>query len=406
MSCPIGPDGWTLTVEAYYNPDTVRRFGTDLFGSGLFGDYAATPSGPVVGEWQDWSALVSDCNINRGLREPNVNQQTDELRFALYDPDGSIMRWVGQTSLASPNIGTPVRVSLTTPGATTQVLVTARINQIEERHGAAAREVEFYCLGTKTELRTDLLPVVLPAQTIAERIDFVRSEIGFVEPFEPYPPEFLTVELARDPDIRSGGKLDAYFIIAEAAHSAAYIPFTTADGAIGWESLRVDPVPPPVSATISDCTGNGEDAVSTSQFWNASDLAVLNVVQIWASDLQFSAEAVDASSVQRFGRRSRGFGFPISAANKQKSETQDLCDDLLETFRLRVNRVSSVEFHTLTDPRWFQLVYDVEIGSRWSIERTQPDPGAIPATIIGYDLTVTSAHIEGVFYTTTPYETI
>ena len=42
MTCPVGREGWELAIEAFYNPDNIRRFGTLLFGDGVFGDEGGT----------------------------------------------------------------------------------------------------------------------------------------------------------------------------------------------------------------------------------------------------------------------------------------------------------------------------------------------------------------------------
>ena len=76
MSCPIGNTGWSFSLELFYNPDAVRRFGSDLFGDDFFGDGGVRPPLP---RWVDLTAYVADITFTRGLTVPDVNVSTDSL---------------------------------------------------------------------------------------------------------------------------------------------------------------------------------------------------------------------------------------------------------------------------------------------------------------------------------------
>jgi hypothetical protein len=298
-----------------------------------------------------------------------------------------------------------VRVRIIEPDTSTRVFATARINSIDQQQGPTVGPIAFFCLGTKSDLRTQILPQILPAQSIADRLDYIFATIGFEDPVSAYPPEFLTVTLARDPDIRTGLETEAYEIVQECAMSAGYAVFTTADGALSWTFLGPFPIIPN-AALFGDCDGPGVDAVTTAQFWGSNTDAILNTVIVEASDPDFSAEAVDPTSVSRFGRRSTGFGFPQRIASKDKQDAQDIAELILSRTAFSVNHVAQVDFHTLTDPRWWTILTTLEIFNRVGVQRSEPVQVIHDSMIIGAEITVTRSHIEGIIYLTTTEQTL
>lgn len=397
--CQIGNTGWQFSVRAFYNPNLIRRFGSGTFGSGVFGDEDPQASLP---QWVEWAPHVFDLTFTRGLTEPNVNAATDTLSFSLLEAAlAPIKMWTPPQSLASPTINTPISLTLIDPAGVQYPLVTARLDSIRELHGPGARSVSINCYGTKTSLRTLVMPQTFPQQTIAERLDQVFTEIGYTDGHQPYPAEFDTVQLLRDPEIRTDERqLDAYAICQEASLSAGYFIGTDVYGRLRFTSLTT-PEDEPIRYHITDCDGVGRGPVSTRQLWQSDARQVLNVCQVLSVDPEVSSEAVSAQSVLRFGRRNKGFGFPITVAAKDKTTTQTLARAIVDQTAYRVTRVSEVEFHSGVDPDWLPTVARLELDRRFIVHRSQPTEEHATVAVIGYTLTVTNSHIEGVLHSST-----
>ena len=391
--CPIS-DGWRFKLAAFYNPDLVRRFGSDLFGDGIFGgEGSATP------RWVDWTAHTFDLTFTRGLTTPNVNSSTDTLNFSLLD-DGytPIKMWTPPGSLASPTINTPIRLTLIDPNGERHTLLTARLDRMRELHGPGPRTVECFAYGTKSALRTLVMPQQFGVQTVAERLDDVFAQIGYGDGHEPYPAAFNSVLLIQDPEIRTDERqLDAYAICQQATLTAGYFVGTTVDGTLAFTNLLA-PDDEPVRDHITDCAGTGRGVVSTRQLWQSDTSQVLNNVQVLSEYPELSADATEQTSVARYGRRNKGFGFPITVAAVDKTTTQQLADAILEQTAFRVTRVSEIEFHTGVDANWYRTIAGMELDHRFVVNRSQPKTETAIVAAIGYTVALGAGHIEGVVH--------
>ena len=97
------------------------------------------------------------------------------------------------------------------------------------------------------------------------------------------------------------------------------------------------------------------------------------------------AEAIDATSVAVWGRRSQGYGFPTYVVCDSAGFTQQLAEDILAGTANIVNRVERVTFNTRSDPNWWDAGKKFEIGSQVIVRRYHPRLIEFNCTIIGLD---------------------
>ena len=399
-------DGWRMLIELFYDPDSgTRRFGTDNFGDGTFGDAG---SGSVA-RWVDITANCTYCSVSRGNIDPGVDQNTDDLTVELLDTEGWLFAWQGIPSLSSPQFNTPLRVSVIDPDtAVAHVVSTGRLDDIQESFTAAskyARTIELHAYGQKTQLITSVLGKSYGLQDADERIDEVLADIGFTDPVEPYPAIFATTRLRQDPDIRTEDDAVAYSIISQAAHSCGYFVGTTAEGSITWVPIAEDGLP---EWTVAECEGPGVGAVYTQADYRAGLARVLNVVQLQnKADVGADVEAIDPVSVARWGRRSQGFGFPLIVANDTQSDAQAVADNVLARTANIINRVASVTFTTLNDPRWYALFTATDVNRIGAVQRSYPNPSTYTGPLIGLEFEARPFEgITGTFHLSTQEDTI
>ena len=252
---------------------------------------------------------------------------------------------------------------------------------------AFARITSFRAYGQKTSLISSLLGENRPTEFVDERIDAVLAAIGYPDPVQAYPAVFSTVLLRGDLDTRVEDDAIAYVIIAQAAASAGYAIGTNAAGDIIWNQIG-EPAAPPLF-TIAECDGTGVDGVYTEATYQAGIDRVLNVVQLQnVVDPAAGAEAVDAVSVSKWGRRSQGFGMPIIVANDSQADAQGVADAILATTANIINRVADVTFNTLTDSRWYGIFQSLDIDLWLDVQRSSPNPSNFTGEIIGLDFDI------------------
>lgn len=395
--CEIGNTGWSFVLEAFYNPDSIRRFGTELFGDDVFGDGTDGSSAP---RWVDVTPYAHSTVIERGSDLPTTNIPTDTITWTWRDFPADWIAWAPPQSLASPAVGTPVRAGIQKTGepGTYGAIGTFRVYQIRDIHDTHDREVELIGYGTKADLVTPLLLPDRPKETALERITAVLAEIGWVWGAT-YPPDLGSFMLEQDPSqdwlARTGDRALAWAMVTEAASSAGYNVAIGDDGGMIFTRLQIDPAAQP-DVRFGDCASVLVDGVTTSIDFTSDGDSVLNVVQLVnVQDPNNSAEAIDPTSVAIWGRRAQGYGFPLTVVNDASSDAQAVADAYLAQTANLVNRVERVGFNTATDPRWFQLMADGYIGEPVEVLRFHPRPITATAGVIGATYAISPEMIEG-----------
>ena len=77
--CEIGNSGYSFVLEAFYNPDGIRRFGTELFGDDVFGDGTTVASAP---RWVDVTPYAHSVVIERGHTDDEHTDRHDHVDMA------------------------------------------------------------------------------------------------------------------------------------------------------------------------------------------------------------------------------------------------------------------------------------------------------------------------------------
>ena len=384
--CPIDGNR-TLIIELFYIEDQVLRLGLLTFGAEAFGGYIGAP--PSTPEWVDVTDRCYGATVNRGNLRPNIDEDVDTFIFDLLDPQGDVIDWRPPWSLASPNLNTPVRVGFRSIQDGTYYyyqLYTGRIGRMSDVHDTPDRGITIETYGTKSDLVTSLLNERCPRETAQTRITRILNEIGWANGFDPsWPNPGLNIMLEADPEERYDTDALAYTIIQEAAVSAGFHVGITRLG-----QFRLHPIiddPGPLVLTIADCyDGEDIDAVATSIEYVSDASEVLNVVQLYNKKLpNQSAEAIDPTSVEIWGRRSQGYGFPTYVVCDSAGFTQQLADDILAGTANIVNRIERVTFNTRTDQNWWEAGKKFEIGSQVIVRRYHPRLIEFRCTIIGLD---------------------
>ena len=406
VGCAIS-DGHNLLVEMFYNPDTTaRRYGFGQYGEFQYGGYGA----PQVLEarWVDATRLASNMLIERGLQEPSIEVPTDEVTVDMRDLLGTLFGWKGEDSLNSPTLNTPLRIQIQDRAGALFPHSTCRIDTINEHHADGNRQIVFEALGTHSELVTSLFKVNRPRETIAQRIDFVLAAVGWQNGVDPYPPEFLTVNLENDDfvgdgpnDFRQGNDALAYTIAQQAAASAG---FTLISGHAG--ELRFVPFLLGIGSPIfvfGDEFGPNVDAVCSEIQYTADTSHLANVIQLINQPLPAeSVEASDPSSIAIWGRRANARGFPLSIANRDEFDSQAVADAYLAAAAFDVNRVAWFRFHTLVDSRWWDVLSGLEIGDHVLVQRANPSKfETFDSLILGSTIEFGENFADGVVYLST-----
>ena len=410
--CPIGKTGWRLVIELFYNPDQAMRFGLLTFGAESFGQYTGAP--PTTERWVDHTSIIYGGFISRGNLRPNIDEPVDEFTFDMLDPAGDWVDWRPPESLSSPNLNTPVRVGLINtnvePG-TYYTMYQGRVERLLDTHDDPVRNITFESYGTKSDLVTSLLQPKRPRETALARINAILSQIGWENGYDDSwpPPNFTTTMLEADGEIRYDEEATAYSIIQEAAVSCGYHVGITRLGEFRVHPI-IDPQEPP-TIVFADCYQEGVtdiDAIATSIEFVSDSSEVLNVVQLINKRFpQQSAQAIDAQSIARWGRRADGYGFPAYIANDSSGQTQTLANQIVAASANIVNRVERVTFNTLTDPNWWTAFLKMEIGETVTVRRYKPRLIEFRCTIIGIDWVLSEAgYIEGNINLSTLEETL
>ncbi len=399
---------WSLLVEMFFQPSqAVRRYGGETYGDFFYGNPATGQPEPP--EWFDITRFCTNVSVSRGNTQPVVGQNTDELTVEALDPEGELYAWQGDQALSSPQFNTPVRVSIIDSSANVYVVSTGRLDDVQETYNAEsayARTVRFHAFGQKTALITSVFQAQYGLQFANERIDEVLADIGFQDPVEPYPASFFTTRLRQDTEIRLEDDAIAYKIIAQAAASCGYGMGTTADGTIRWDQIGA-PLQPP-DWTIAECDDVDVDAIYVSADYAAGLARVLNVVQLQnVVDPSASAEATDPLSISRWGRRSQGFGMPITVANDSQADAQAVANSILANTANIINRVADATFNTLVDARWFQLFGSLDISNIVQVSRSYPQTSSFTGEVIGVDFEIIPfTGINGTIHLSTKDETL
>lgn len=409
LGCEIS-DGYGLAVEVFYNPDaSARRFGEGTFGSDQFGQFAG--AAPTEKRWVDLTPTTFNARSLRGQQDPTINQPVDELDFSILDPDGDVVGWRPPAQLGSPNINDPCRISVIDQLGEPTVVTWVRLNSLEELHGGSlgqeGRTIEVVGYGLKTDLIEGIIDPARLKETTAQRIDFALAAIDFTDPVEAYPAIFATRDLAADTHERSVQEAQAYTLIQEAAASANHYVHTDRTGQLVWREIaNLDPAPAP-QWVISDCAGSDEDVVYADGLYTADTTEILNVVQLVNAMLPAeNVQAEDLVSIAKWGRQSRGFGFPLRVVNDKQTDAQAIADAYVAQTANVVNRVKWVTFDTNTDPRWWQFLLELDISLEAIIRRTGPNGiEDFTARLIGVDISYSTTGITGQLFMSTRSQT-
>ncbi len=378
-------DDWRLLIELFYNPDEGnRRYGVDNYGDGFYGDSEA---GPSTERWVDVTANCRYVSVARGNINPEVGQNTDDLTVEFVDTEGWLYAWQGPLALSSPQFNTPLRISMIDPRDGSQnVVSTGRLDDIRETFTPVSkyeRVIEMHAYGQKTQLITSVFRKQYSMQWVADRITEVLADIDYVDAVDPYPAEFATVRLRADTDERIQDDAVAYSIIAQAAASAGYGVGTTAAGAITWRKIA-DAAP--ADFDVAECDDTGISAVYISANYRAGLDRILNVVQLQnIVDPAAGAEATDAISVSKWGRRSNGFGMPLITANDVQADAQAVADAILANTANVINRVADITFDTRSDPRWYNIFATLDVATFIGVQRTHPNSSYFTGGLIGLE---------------------
>ena len=399
-------DGYRVVIELFYNPEDVLRFGTDTFGEHLFGQYAG--AAPSVERWVDVTQYCLGGVVDRGNLTPTVEDVIDQFTFDILDPLAQVVDWLPETSLATPAVNTPVRFGTMTETGVYSEAYNGLITRMSESHGEGSRVVTVESFGTRSDLATRLLDPNRGKETVQERIEWVLTEIGWAHGFDPsWPnPGTNTTDLDNDQQFDYAVTPTAHEIITVAAHSAGYrVSINKAGQFRLLPIVGADPGPPVL--IVADCD-DGRADVEANSFDIVADVAeLLNVVQIRNLVVpQESAQAIDLTSVGRWGRRTNGFGFPITTQLPLNSQNQALADSILAKTSNLVVRVASIELNTQTDPRWWDAFDLIEIGSIIQVLRVYPVEATFNCEIIGYTFIINeNGYVEGTLHllTTDPY---
>ncbi len=400
-------DGYRLVIELFYNPEDTLRFGTDTFGEHLFGQYDGAP--PSVSRWVDLTPYCLAGVIDRGNLTPTVEDVVDQFTFDLLDPTADIIDWKPGQSLSSPTVNTPCRVGYMTANGQYSPAYMGLITKLSERHGDGPRTVMVETYGTRSDLASRILNPDRPKETVQQRIEWVLTEIGWAHGYDPtWPnPGVDTVELDVDQQFDYAITPTAIQIIRIAAYSAGYRVSINKSGQFRLLPIVGDQTPVPPAIVVADCEDARADVVAVAYDIVADVSELLNVVQIRNQvNPDKSAEAIDPISVGRWGRRTNGFGFPITTQLPQTGDNQALADAVLAVTANLVVRVATVTLNTRSDPRWWDAFAVTELGSTIEVLRVYPTEATFTCQVIGYTLLLNEyGYIEGTLnlLTTDPY---
>lgn len=393
--CEIGTSGYRLLIELFYNPDAgIRRFGSELFGSEIFG----SQGGSGVPRWVDMTRYCSGAALTRGAFQASTSTPTDQLVFDVYDPAGELVDWLPPGSLSSPQLNTPVRLSIIPPAPwEPRELFVGTIDSMVENHENVNRQITITTLATRAQLVTNILLPDRPQENAQERIAWALDEIGWTYGVV-YPPDLADYGLEQDTEPRFGVDSLALTIITEACNSAGYGLYTTREGVLAFFPLTLSPIVDPL-VTIGDCYSPGVDSLANTIQYGSDARTVLNIVQLVNKGFpNRSREAKDLISIEKYGRRADGYGFPLTVVNQSGFDAQTVANAVLAQTSNLVARCESATFDTLTDPAWYYSLGEIDIGSPVDVKRIDPTLLVFNCRVIGYDLRISGVGLSGTLY--------
>ena len=341
--------------------------------------------------------------VDRGNQRPNINTPTESFVFDLRDDTSDVIEWRGTFALQSPNVNTPVRCGFLDEWGAWHPLYKGKILRMFDIHDTSFREITIESFGNKADLATAVLDPDRPAEDAETRIDSYLTEIGWNNGIDAsYPPADLgTFGLLADLDTAPGRApiIGAYNEIQKAANSAGYKVGITRAG-----EFKLDPivyVDDPTNYVIADCYDDAYpdiSAVAVTMTFAADASELLNTVIVGNEiDPTFSAEALDATSISLWGRKTQGYGFPILVANDNLADAQALADTVVAQYSDIITRCENVTFNTRSDPAWWDVLADLELGQSITIRRLNPRPITFNAHIIGVVININeNGYLEGV----------
>jgi hypothetical protein len=480
--CPMFPDrpdldGWRLVVEAFYSPDPFpRRYGGDLYGSGVYGDADGNVG---VRYWVDVTRTVATAQVSFGnLGGEQWRVPTDSVLLTVVDEHADV--WTVSPANANrlqPRVGDWVRVGVVDPSRQYERLSTCRIENIGDRHDQPGRTVEVEGYGLTTDLVSTLAPWSRPAESASTRLAAILTAVGW-QWADPLPLPSDPQLLADDRDSVTGrellddlaASLGASFDVtgrgeprirewpltaaAPGAFRAAdctpvsfglgsfafstpsgdantpgacvligstlYVNIRNADGELRDEQLAL--IGPGDAIEVSGAGGFtftvtarqfnsthyeyagswigvppvGGDVTVTANYaaLDASTATALTLVADYADMVNAttvtntqddSADAVDAFSIGRFGRRTNGGGLPLPKVAAQAADLPAIADRIVTALAGVLDRVAAVEVDTDVDVSWLARLPLIDRGSEVEAWRTVHDPATFHGYVAGVD---------------------
>lgn len=372
--CPLGAyaPGWRIVVEGWFiADDRSRTYGTDTYGDGVYGD------DPDVDEetWSEISHSSFGVRIRRGSADGEWSVPVDEIVLDLVDADADTFPLSEPASWFSPGVGTLLRVGLLDPTRGYHPLAVGRIDRVDDVHDAGVRTVTVDAFGLSSQLVKQVRNWLRPYESATSRIERMLYRARWRWSPTTYPPDVPNLNRDRDyRDVEARGELDRI------ALSAGWHFDTTAAGALRFRPWPIESNGAPL-VEVADCRGS--DALVTHRIGYEMDTAqLLNVVT--ASNLfGVSATSTDDSSIHEHGTVDSTYGFPVDDLASLAADVEPLTAKIRDRLGENVRRARSFEADTSVDPRWFDVLADLDTGQPVRLTRT-----AFPAYPLTLDVLV------------------
>ncbi len=373
--CTIAGD-LVVNVDLYVPGVVGRSYGEALYGTDVYGDVDGDAG------WTDISPRVQGVEIIRGGVDGAPIVPVEQCTITLLDPVDDMI-FPMDPSREWPTVGAVCRVSLSDL-TTTEPLpqFVGRIETVFDDHDdSGQRTVQVQAFGMIADLAVLATTWNEPGTTTSSLLTKVRDQAGWW--WDP------TIDF-QGPDVSLAASQFDGFLFRQigdvVSMSGRGTLDSTPDGRIRHREWPLKRSTPTIAWWVADCLDTSSTASPLVRY-TADAAELLNAASV-QTEAGSSAYVTDEPSIEKYGRRTNGVGFPLSGLITQtQGDVDSIAADALDAYSKVVSRVESVDLDSKVDARFLLNVVYFDTGQQMYVYRTGIAPQVEYLTrICGYTL--------------------
>lgn len=387
--CPFGEfEGWRIVIDALYQDRPTRTYGMLNFGDEVYGE----PGAPSE-RWADITRPGFQVNVTVGTADGAPAVDVTQIDIEMHDDAGMWFDIAEPAYYFQPFVGDPIRVGFLDPVLAYHPVAVGTIETILDEHDTLPRYVSVQAFGNDMDLSNDQVYWQRPAEKTSTRFTALMAAGGwrFGTGDLTYPGEIDLHADLQPIDITTRTEID------RTAMSAGWF-FDT--DRWGGPRLREWPhLPTGPALEVVDCPDDTTppDALQSHLIaYGADQSHILNVAVVSNQDNpQLIVRAEDDVSIGRFGRRTKGMGFPMAGlAFAHDYDAAALVVRYTNRWANIVRQVSAVDADTNLDAGWLAELVDLDTGRAITVTRNEIRRLVLDGVIVGFDHQITPGRFE------------